>query len=117
MLCATPSVAMIRVVMFDLGNTLVDDAGHPFAHVARALPAIMSMRSAGGKALATCLVSDFTLAAPPATAAKVKPLFAQYLALLDATGLRPLFEPVARRVTLSTHAGVNKPDRALFQMA
>jgi hypothetical protein len=87
---------MIRVVMFDLGNTLVDDAGHPFAHVVRALPAIMSMRSAGGKALATCLVSDFTLTAPPATAAKVKPLFAQYLALLDATGLWPLFEPVAR---------------------
>jgi FMN phosphatase YigB (HAD superfamily) len=37
--------------------------------------------------------------------------------VLDETGLRPLFEPVQRRVTLSTHAGVCKPDPRIFTMA
>ena len=48
-------------------RTLVNGAGHPFAHVAQALQAIMSLRSVGGKALVSCLVSDFTLAMPPPT--------------------------------------------------
>jgi hypothetical protein len=62
-------------------------------------------------------VSDFTMASPPATAAKVTALFNQYLTILDGTGLRPFFEPVKKRVTLSTHAGVGKPARKIFEKA
>jgi hypothetical protein len=51
------------------------------------------------------------------TAKKIRQLFAEYLAILDTTGLRPFFEPVDRRITLSTHANVFKPDRAVFEMA
>lgn len=108
---------MIRVVMFDLGDTLVDAQGQPLPHVEPALQAIMAMRTDTGRPLSSCLVSDHTLATPPLSAAKVKPLFDAYLERLDATGLRPWFEPVSRRVTLSTHVGVFKPDRRVFDKA
>jgi FMN phosphatase YigB (HAD superfamily) len=108
---------MIRVVMFDLGMTLVDGNDRPFPHVEEALTAIATFKTADGKALRSCLVSDFTMAERPVTAAKVTKLFNEYLAILDETGLRPFFEPVKKRVTLSTHAGVKKPDRGIFEKA
>lgn len=108
---------MIRVVMFDLGQTLIDADNHPFAHVQEALTAISSFKTAAGQPLRSCLVSDFTMATPPATPAKVTALFNQYLAILDQSGLRSFFEPVKKRVTLSTHAGVMKPDRRIFEKA
>jgi beta-phosphoglucomutase-like phosphatase (HAD superfamily) len=108
---------MIRVVMFDLGMTLIDADRRPFPHVETALAAISDFKTADGKALRSCLVSDFRMAAPPVTAAKVTALFNEYLSILTATGLRPFFEPVAERVTLSTHAGVNKPDQEIFEKA
>jgi hypothetical protein len=108
---------MIRVVMFDLGETLVDAHQRPFDHVREALTAIASFRTADSKPLRSCLVSDFTLVTPPITPAKVRPVFEEYLAILGTTGLRELFEPVGKRVTLSTHVGVNKPDRAVFTKA
>ena len=110
---------MIRVVMFDLGDTLVDAELRPFADVPQALAAVGGMRSADGKRVKTCIVSDWTLAEPPlpATPARVKPLVDQFFARFDGTGLRPLFEPVAKRVTLSTQAGAMKPARAVFEKA
>ena len=108
---------MIRVVMFDLGSTLVDEQLHPFAHVPEALAAIAGFKTADGKALRTCLVSDFDMAELPATPAKVREIFQRYLSLLDQTGLRAHFEPVQKRVTLSTHAGQRKPARAVFEAA
>lgn len=106
---------MVRVVMFDVGGTLLDAAGQPYPHALAAVAAIQGLHVAGGKPLASCLVSDYTLCPKPITAAKVKPLFEQYLARI--APLRPAFEPVARRVTLSTHAGVMKPERAVFEKA
>jgi FMN phosphatase YigB (HAD superfamily) len=108
---------MIRVVLFDLGLTLIDSRDQPFPHVKEALTTIQSFTTAHGKKLLTGLVSDFDLAAPPATPAKISAIFSRYLAVLDGTGLRPFFEPVQRRVTLSTHAGVLKPDRKVFETA
>ena len=108
---------MIRVVWFDLGQTLVDAQRRPFPHVPAALAAIAGFHTAAGKPLRIALISDFTMVEPPLTPARVKPVFDEYLAILDATGLRHFFEPVARRVTLSTHAGVAKPARALFEKA
>jgi HAD superfamily hydrolase (TIGR01509 family) len=108
---------MIRVVMFDFGQTLVDAHRRPFDHVREALTAIGGFRAADSKPLSSCLVSDFTLVAPPITPAKVRPVFEEYLAVLGAAGLREFFEPVGKRVTLSTHVGVNKPDRAVFTKA
>jgi hypothetical protein len=108
---------MIRIVMYDLGMTLIDEHNRPFEHVREALKTISGFKTSDGKPLRSCLVSDFTMATPPVTAAKVRPIFKQYLDLLDQTGLRPLFEPVQRRVTLSTHANALKPDRLVFEKA
>jgi hypothetical protein len=44
-------------------------------------------------------------------------IFDEYLKLLEQFGLRAFFEPVDRRVTLSTHAAANKPDRRVFEKA
>jgi FMN phosphatase YigB (HAD superfamily) len=108
---------MIRVVMFDLGKTLIDGNDHPFPHVADALTAIAALKTADGKLLQSCLVSDFDMPDSPVTAAKVTAIFDAYLERLGGTGLRPFFEPVSKRVTLSTHAGFNKPDRRIFDTA
>jgi FMN phosphatase YigB (HAD superfamily) len=96
---------------------LVDSQNRPFPHVKEALQTIQSFVTAGGKPLVIGLVSDYELAAPPATPAKIAAIFDRYLAVLEQTGLQPFFEPVQRRVTLSTHAGVFKPDRKIFETA
>ena len=108
---------MIRVVMFDLGLTLIDAHDKPFAHVPEALATIQAFKAADGKRLRTCLVSDFTMAEPPNAAQKARALFTDYLALLAASGLRPFFEPVQRGITLSTQAGAFKPARVVFETA
>jgi FMN phosphatase YigB (HAD superfamily) len=100
---------MTKVVMFDLGQTLIDEANHqrPFPHAIEALTTISKAKPA----LKTCLVSDFKMELTPAKAMK------EYLAVLDAAGLRVFFEPVEKRVTLSNHAGAKKPDRKIFEKA
>jgi FMN phosphatase YigB (HAD superfamily) len=108
---------MIKVVMFDLGDTLIDEGRHPFPHVADALTAVADFKTAEGKALQSCLVSDYTMVVPPVTVTKVTALFNEYLAILEKTGLRSFFEPVNKRVTISTQAGVEKPNRKIFEMA
>ena len=108
---------MIRVVMLDLGMTLIDAQQRPFAHVPEALAAIAGFKAADGKLLRSCLVSDFTMAEPPNAAQKASALFQQYLTVLAATGLQPFFEPVQQRVTLSTQGGALKPARAVFETA
>lgn len=106
----------LKVLMLDLGETLVHD-GVVLPHVAEALEAFAEMQTADEEPLATCLVSDFKMPVPPATPSKVAEIFEEYLGLLDEFGLREFFEPVERRATLSTHAGVNKPDRRVFEKA
>ena len=108
---------MLKVIIFDLGGTLLDDTDQPFPHVKEALTAMSSFVAADGTPLRSCLVSDYYMATLPVTPAKIQNIFNQYLSLLTDAGLRTLFEPVAKRVTLSTHAGVNKPDRSIFEKA
>lgn len=105
---------MIQVLMFDLGETLVHQSA-ALPHVIEALDALSRFETAAGKPLALCLVSDFETPAP--TKEKIEVIFQKYLALLDGFGLRPFFEPVERRVTLSAHAGALKPARQVFETA
>lgn len=107
---------MSRVLLLDLGETLVHDMT-VLPNVPQALAAIAEFKGDNGKPLQRALVSDTDLPSPPATAAKIKPIFNRYVATLDTLALRPFFEPVAKHVTLSAHAGVLKPDRKVFTLA
>lgn len=109
---------MLQVVMFDLGGTLV--TGSPPALLPGVIPAIQAIQAlptGNSSSLQLCLVSNFTMPPTPATPVQVATLFDQYVALLANLGLKPLFEPVRRHVTLSTHCGVDKPDCRVFDMA
>jgi len=102
--------------MFDLGGTLVDGT-RPFPHVPEALSALTRFETEDGDRFEHCLVSDFTMADPPAGPAQVRARFREYLDLLDGFGLRGYFRPAERRITLSTHAGVRKPDPRVYRTA
>jgi FMN phosphatase YigB (HAD superfamily) len=103
---------MIRVLMLDLGGTLIrEDTLEPFPHVHEALQAIAALKTAAGEPLAMCLVSNFR-----PTPAEVDTIFQQYLENVDAQ-LRTRFSPVEQRVTLSTHRLVRKPGRRVFETA
>jgi FMN phosphatase YigB (HAD superfamily) len=109
---------MIRALLLDLGDTLIDSqhGNEPFPGVKDALGVLQKLETADHTPLVLCLVSDFTMPVPR-TEAAIAAAFADYLEILDRTGLRSFFEPVDERVTLSTHVGVGKPDAAVFKAA
>jgi hypothetical protein len=107
---------VIQVLMLDLGETLVhNDTVLP--HVPQALETILGFDTAAGEPLEVCLVSDFHMPAQPGDQAEIDRLFAEYVEILDRFDLTAFFEPVEQHVTLSTHAGVLKPDRKVFETA
>jgi beta-phosphoglucomutase-like phosphatase (HAD superfamily) len=106
---------MIKALLLDLGGTLeVDDRVLPGA--AEALNVIEELQIADGVPLVTCLVSDFKMPAPR-TVQAIEATFNEYLEILERLDLRRFFEPVAERITLSTHAGALKPARLVFETA
>lgn len=107
---------MLRVLMLDLGDTLVSSSA-TLPHVPDALDVIDGFVTLDDMDLISCLVSDYHLADPTDSQIEIERLFGEYLALLDGFKLREYFEPANQRVTLSTHAGVHKPDRRVFQLA
>jgi hypothetical protein len=107
---------MSRVLLLDLGETLIHGTT-VLPHVPEALDALTEFRTGNGTPLPLALVSDTEMPKPPPTAAKIKPIFDRYVATLDSLDLRRFFEPVAKHVTLSAHAGALKPDRKVFALA
>ena len=107
---------MIRILLLDLGDTLAHDDS-VFPHVPEALETLQSFKSADGKRLQLALVSDFLMPDPPVTPAKIDKLFQQYIQILKQLNLSEFFKPFKRHITLSTNAGVNKPDRRIFELA
>lgn len=100
---------MSNILMLDLGGTLIRDM--------QVLPGVAEALTALSELIETsCLVSDFEMPASP-TPAKIEAVFQKYLHILDEVQLRAFFAPVAKRVTLSTHAGVLKPNRLIFEKA
>jgi len=108
---------MSRVLLLDLGETLIHGTTTVLPHVQEALAALAEFKGDDGKPLQRALVSDTEMPPPPATPTKIKPIFDDYVATLAALQLRSFFEPVSKHVTLSAHAGVGKPDRKVFALA
>jgi hypothetical protein len=107
---------MIKLALFDLGETLIH-GNEPFPHVVPALNAISRFHNADGGPLVIGLVSDFTMPEPPVTEAKITAAEEEYCAILATAGLEEFFEPFEERVTLSSRARVRKPDRRIFELA
>ncbi|MEA2939865.1 MAG: hypothetical protein QOD09_394 [Bradyrhizobium sp.] len=107
---------MIRALLLDLGDTLIDSENRVFPGVKDALGVLETFETEDHQPLVLCLVSDFKMP-KPRTAAAIAAAFADYLHVLDQTGLRAFFEPVDQRVTLSTMVGVTKPAAAVFEAA
>ena len=101
--------------MLDLGDTLAHDSALP--HVPEALQTLQNFKTVEGKQLQLSLVSDFLMPDPPITPAKIEKLFQQYIKILDGFNLSEFFRPFKRHITLSTHAGVEKPDQRIFELA
>ena len=106
---------MLRVILLDLGGTLAG-GGQTFSCVPEALTALRKFRDAEDEPIQLSLVSDFAMP-DPGSGTTVRTIFAEYLHILDQLGLRRFFQPVGRHVTLSTHAGVMKPERRVYELA
>ena len=107
---------MIRILLLDLGDTLAHEDS-VFAHVPEALETLRNFKTAEGKRLQLALVSDFLMPDPPVTPAKIEKLFQQYIEIVKQLKLSEFFKPFKRHITLSTHAGVRKPNRRIFELA
>lgn len=118
----------MKIVLFDLGNTL-EVAGVLRPGAMQTLQAIAALHHGDGPDGAVPdghlpdgdghgpllgLVSDFDMPADPADIPAIQ---RRYYELLDQLGIRDLFEPVAQRVTLSTEVGQFKPAEAVFRTA
>lgn len=103
----------MKVVLFDLGKTL-EDNGVLRPGALDLLKAFDSARLEGRPVALLGLVSDFDMPDKPSD---VQIIQQRYYELLDHLHIRPFFEPVAERVTLSTEVGVFKPDEAIFRAA
>jgi hypothetical protein len=103
---------MIRVLMLDLGETVIDKDMKLLPHVREALETVRGFETEAHKPLSVCLVSDFDK--PGKTVGEI---FQEYVEILENVRLRQFFEPVEKRVTLSAQAGVGKPERGIFEFA
>jgi FMN phosphatase YigB (HAD superfamily) len=108
---------MIRIVFFDVGETLIHD-GQPFTAVKDALSAISQFKTADGAPLLLGVISDFTMPTPPPTEEKILGLERQYRdQVLNPNCLAVFFQPFESRVTLSSRAGMFKPEHKIFEAA
>ncbi len=105
---------MVRVLMFDLGNTLIDESNLVYPHVYEVLETLQGFETKGREPLLLCLVSDYSMPTQEKTA---QYLFQEYLNILKQVDFAQFFEPFEQHVTLSTQAGVNKPDPHIFKLA
>jgi hypothetical protein len=103
----------MRLVLFDLGDTL-ETHDVPRPGVLETLAEIASLRAGGAPAALLGLLSDFDMPSDPAELPGIQ---RKYYAILDALGIRGFFEPVDRRVTLSSEVGARKPAVAMFRAA
>jgi len=104
---------MIRLLLFEFEDTLIDNSGKVFPHVIEAFKVMKGFETEHGKAPAMCLVS----VAPSSESPNPNEAFDQLVSRLEMLGLRSFFEPVSQGVTLLAHAGGKGIDRHLLEIA
>src|SRR5690349_20888011 len=103
-----------RLILFDLGDTLLDSQDRLLPHALEVLQEISGLRDAAGDAIPMGLVSDMGLAADDAERDQLR---AEYEGIVRPVGLEPFFSPLSQKVTISSDVGFAKPDRRIFQAA
>lgn len=104
---------MIRLLLFEFEDTLIDDQGKAFPHVVEALKTMKGFETAKGEKPAMCLVS----AAPLSEPTNPTGAFNQLVSRLEMLGLRGFFEPVSQGITMLEHAGTARIDQFLLETA
>lgn len=104
---------IMKVILFDLGQTL-ENKGKLLPGALETLSAIQMLRDSKDESPVLALISDFLAANNPA---EINQLQQQYYDLIQNLGIKSFFEPVAKRVTLSTEIGVRKSDEKIFRTA
>jgi FMN phosphatase YigB (HAD superfamily) len=104
----------MKVVLFDLGDTLIDAQENPVEGAYMMLDTVRRLRDGTGAPVEMGLVSDYY---PAASQQELDQHRRTYYELLERVALASYFDPLLRRVTLSTEVGVRKPDREIFKAA
>jgi FMN phosphatase YigB (HAD superfamily) len=104
----------MRVILFDLGNTLENRKLEILLPGAlKTLESIRAMKDSEGNAPILALASDFGNI--PADEAQIRASQQEYYAILERLGIRHFFEPVEKHVILSIEVGFSKPSEDFFQ--
>lgn len=104
----------MRVLLFDLGKTLLDENDQPIDGALSMLQEMSTITDGNQQPIGLGLISDYPLASTPEESEQ---LHQEYYALLESTGLLEFFSPPSKKVTISTEVGVHKPDRRIFRAA
>lgn len=104
----TPS----KIVMFDLGKTL-ESGDELLTGALDTLNGIRALADASSGPVEIVLISDWEDS--PSEPDELEASKQKYYTLLETIGIRDFFEPVEKRVTVSTEVGVFKPDPTFFR--
>jgi FMN phosphatase YigB (HAD superfamily) len=106
----------VKVILFDLGNTLEDQNQNELLPGAlETLRGLEVMTDSEGQSPVLALVSDF--GEFPATPEQLRASEQEYEAILEHLGIKQFFTPTRERVTLSAQVGAFKPDKKIFEAA
>jgi FMN phosphatase YigB (HAD superfamily) len=98
----------VKVVLFDLGNTLEYTFENRHVVMPGALillSTVSEMKDGGGDSPILALISDFL--EPPT----------KYYHIIQGLGIDKFFKPYEQKITLSNDVGVSKPDTKIFRAA
>jgi hypothetical protein len=97
----------VKVILFDLGNTLEDqNQSRLLPGAVETLRALEAMTDSEQHSAVLALVSDF--GEFPATPEQVRASEHEYDAILDDLGIKHFFAPTRERVTLSVQVGAGR---------
>ena len=104
----------MKVILFDLGNTLEDQNQNKLLPGAlETLRALEAVTDSEGQSPVQALISDF--GEIPATPEQIRASEQEYEAILEDLGFTHFFTPTRERVTLSAQVGAFKPDKKIFE--
>ncbi len=105
----------MKIVLFDLGNTLMnEDENTLLPEATETLSSIQQMRDINNQPVILGLASNYGLSSDPEV---IKRAREEYYGDLKNLGIQSFFEPLNQRVTLSIEVGVEKPKEEFFRAA